>query len=190
MAVTVAHARLQSQELCVHLCGSACLKYPTQANPIIKNQSNPEWHARCRFKEKDKREKLCCLWVSMQKTRIGMPYKSSSQTDTVLKAWEKIHSPGPIQQACDESRQLGQTTLSGVTHNHWHMGIQNTWMGTQQASLGKGLHPAWAIYTWVKPLHRTIFCTQLWEHVNAYVFGFIACLFCLSSLHYVSGLVL
>lgn len=40
-----------------------------------------------------------------------------------------------------------QTTMSGMTHNHWHMGIQNTWMGIKQASPGKGLHPAWQPFT-------------------------------------------
>lgn len=67
--------------------------------------------------------------------QIGIHHKGLSQTDTVLKTWEKINSPGPIQQACSESWQLGQM-LSGVTHYHWHMGIQNTWMGTQRACSG------------------------------------------------------
>lgn len=43
---------------------------------------------------------------------------SSSQTDTVLKAWEKSCSPNPIQPSSSESELLGQTLLSGVTHCH------------------------------------------------------------------------
>ena len=51
---------------------------------------------------------------------------SSSQTDNILMAWEKSAGPGPIQIACDESPQLRQTMLSGMTHKHSHTWVSRT----------------------------------------------------------------
>lgn len=129
-----------------------CMCSDSTADSIRKRLSSLEWHARCRYKEKGIQKTFYCLWagwehVGVPKRQKGTPDKGSSQTDTVLKAWEKIDSPSPIQQVCNESLQLGQTKLSGVSHNHWHMGIHNTWMGTQQASPGKGPHLVWQPFT-------------------------------------------
>lgn len=83
--------------------------------------------------------------------------------------------------------------LSGVTHNHWHMGIQNTWMGTQQASPGKGLHPAWLLHldkssdlphTKPSPTPQLWECICTWMHTSLF-----HCVVLLVLLYCVSGLV-
>lgn len=70
---------------------------------------------------------------------------------------------GSHQASMSESQQLGQTSLSGVTHNHWHMGIQNTWMGAQQTSPGIGLQPFTPELIPKSTSHQTILkCVNTW----------------------------